>query len=46
MIAEHTGANLTEYKLATINRRVGRRMALHKIRSLGDYLHYIEQVPK
>jgi two-component system CheB/CheR fusion protein len=46
MIAERTGANLTEYKLATINRRLGRRMALHKIRSLGDYLHYIEQVPK
>jgi len=46
MIAARTGTNFTEYKLATINRRVGRRMALHKIRSLGDYLHYIEQVPK
>jgi two-component system, chemotaxis family, CheB/CheR fusion protein len=46
MIAERTGTNLAEYKLATINRRVGRRMALHKIRSLSDYLHYIEQFPK
>jgi two-component system, chemotaxis family, CheB/CheR fusion protein len=46
MIVERTGANLTEYKLATINRRLGRRMALHKILSLGDYLHYIRQVPK
>ncbi len=46
MIAERSGANLTEYKLATINRRVGRRMALHKILSLGDYLHYIKQVPR
>ena len=46
MIAVRTGANLTEYKLATINRRLGRRMALHKIRSLGEYLHYIKQVPK
>ncbi len=46
MIAERTGADLTEYKLATINRRFGRRMALHKIRSLGDYLHYIKQVPE
>ena len=45
MVAKRTGANLTEYKLATINRRVGRRMALHKILSLEDYLHYIEQVP-
>jgi len=45
MIAERNGADLTEYKLATINRRVGRRMALHKIRSLEDYLHYIKQVP-
>ena len=46
MIAGRTGTNLTEYKLTTINRRVGRRMALHKIKSLGDYLRYIEQVPK
>jgi len=45
MIAERTGADLTDYKLATINRRLGRRMALHKIRSLADYLHYIKQVP-
>jgi two-component system CheB/CheR fusion protein len=46
MIAERTGANFAEYKLATINRRVGRRMALHKISSLADYLHYIKQVPR
>jgi two-component system, chemotaxis family, CheB/CheR fusion protein len=46
MIADRTGTNLAEYKLATINRRLGRRMALHKIRSLGDYLDYIEHVPK
>jgi len=46
MIAERTGANLTEYKLATINRRLGRRMALHKILSLGDYLRYIKQFPR
>jgi len=46
MITERTGANLTEYKLATINRRIGRRMALHKILSLRDYLHYIKQVPR
>jgi two-component system, chemotaxis family, CheB/CheR fusion protein len=45
MIAQRTSANLSDYKLATINRRLGRRMALHKIRSLGDYLHYLEQVP-
>jgi two-component system CheB/CheR fusion protein len=45
MIADRNGTDLTEYKRATINRRVGRRMALHKIRSLGDYLHYIEQFP-
>jgi two-component system CheB/CheR fusion protein len=46
MIADRTGANFTEYKLATINRRVGRRMALHKILTLEEYLHYIQQVPK
>ena len=46
MIADRTGTDLAEYKLSTINRRVGRRMALHKIRSLGDYLYYIKQLPK
>ncbi|MEJ2639418.1 MAG: chemotaxis protein CheB, partial [Desulfosarcinaceae bacterium] len=46
MIAGRTGANFSEYKLATINRRVGRRMALHKIRSLGEYVRFIEQVPQ
>ena len=45
MIATRTGANLTEYKLSTINRRVGRRMALHKILSLPDYLRYVRNVP-
>jgi two-component system CheB/CheR fusion protein len=46
MIAGRTGANLTEYKLATINRRVGRRMALHKIRDLEDYVAYAKQAPQ
>jgi len=46
MITARIGVNFSEYKLATINRRVGRRMALHKIRSLGDYLAYVQQVPK
>jgi two-component system CheB/CheR fusion protein len=46
LIAERTGANLSEYKLSTINRRVGRRMALHKILDLGDYLRYVQTNPK
>ncbi|MEJ2040279.1 MAG: chemotaxis protein CheB, partial [Desulfosarcinaceae bacterium] len=45
MIAQRTSANLTEYKLSTINRRVGRRMALHKIISLADYLRYVRTFP-
>lgn len=45
LIAERTGANLSEYKLSTINRRVGRRMALHKILALRDYLQYVQTYP-
>jgi two-component system CheB/CheR fusion protein len=45
LIAERTGANLAEYKLSTINRRVGRRMALHKILALGDYLRFVQTNP-
>jgi len=46
MITEKTQVNFSEYKQATINRRVARRMALHRTTTLGDYVQYMEQVPE
>ena len=45
MIAERSRVNFSEYKLATINRRVARRMALHKTTTLNDYVNYLERYP-
>jgi two-component system CheB/CheR fusion protein len=36
-----TGADFSNYKLATINRRITRRMLLHKFTELQDYTHYL-----
>ena len=45
MIAERTRVSFSEYKMATINRRVARRMALHKNATLNDYVNYMERFP-
>jgi two-component system CheB/CheR fusion protein len=36
------GVDFTYYKKATIRRRLGRRMALHKLESLKEYLLFLE----
>lgn len=45
-VKKTTGADFSEYKLTTINRRIGRRMALYKVDSLADYIRYLEQSPE
>ncbi len=40
-----TGVDFTHYKQTTLQRRTKRRMALHKLEHLADYLAYIKQVP-
>ncbi|HVP64275.1 MAG TPA: chemotaxis protein CheB, partial [candidate division Zixibacteria bacterium] len=37
------GVDFTFYKKSTIKRRLARRMALHKLESLGDYLKFLER---
>ena len=39
------GLDFTHYKNTTIQRRIGRRMALHHLETLDDYLRYIEENP-
>lgn len=39
------GVDFTYYKQTTIKRRVMRRMVLHRIESLGDYIKYLQSNP-
>ncbi len=45
MINDNVGVDFSDYKMPTINRRIGRRMALHKISSIADYVNYIKREP-
>jgi two-component system, chemotaxis family, CheB/CheR fusion protein len=40
-----TGVDFTRYKPTTIQRRLQRRMVLHKLDGLGDYVKYLEANP-
>lgn len=40
-----TGVDFTTYKQTTINRRMQRRMLLHKLERLEDYAHYLQAHP-
>jgi two-component system CheB/CheR fusion protein len=44
-LQETYGVNFGEYKPGTIQRRTFRRMALHKMDYLSDYLRYLEKNP-
>ncbi|RYZ28911.1 MAG: PAS domain S-box protein [Chitinophagaceae bacterium] len=38
-----TGVDFSHYKLSTIKRRIVRRMIIHKIDTLGDYVRFLRQ---
>lgn len=40
-----TGVDFSHYKPTTIQRRIARRMVLHKISNLGRYVRYLEDAP-
>src|SRR5262245_50259523 len=40
------GNDLTYYKPATVDRRIERRMALHKIERLADYIKFVQSNPQ
>ncbi len=46
MLQDHTGCDFSDYKLNTINRRVSRRMIVHKLVELDDYVQYLKHSPK
>jgi len=39
------GVDFSLYKQTTINRRIQRRLALHKIATLADYVRYVQEDP-
>lgn len=41
-----TGHDFSLYKPNTINRRIERRMAVHQIKRLGDYVKYFQATPQ
>ena len=40
-----TGNDFSQYKLNSIYRRIERRMAVHQIETIDEYLRYIEKMP-
>ncbi|WP_373001945.1 CheR family methyltransferase [Sulfurimonas sp.] len=45
ILRSNTRHDFSQYKLNTINRRIARRMALHQIEKIGEYVTYIQQTP-
>jgi two-component system CheB/CheR fusion protein len=45
LLRSHTGHDFSQYKRNTIRRRVERRMAVHQIDQLHDYIRYLQLTP-
>ena len=45
LVKNRTGHDFSLYKESTINRRMGRRMAVLQLENLSDYLEYIQKNP-
>ena len=45
LIRSATGHDLTHYKQTTIRRRIERRMAIHQVAKIEDYVKYLRQTP-
>ena len=45
LLRARTGHDFSLYKLHTVARRVQRRMMIHQIDHLDNYLHYLQQTP-
>jgi two-component system CheB/CheR fusion protein len=42
-VCKHTGVDFARYKASTLQRRISRRMLLHRIDGLGDYVKHLEE---
>jgi two-component system, chemotaxis family, CheB/CheR fusion protein len=43
LLRTHTGVDFTDYKHATIRRRIQRRMLLHRIERMDQYVQFLQQ---
>ncbi len=43
LVRAHTGHDFTEYKKSTVYRRIQRRMAIHQIEGVDDYVKYLRE---
>ena len=45
LLRAQTGHDFSQYKPSTINRRIERRMAVHQVDSIDNYVKYLQQAP-
>ena len=45
LLRAQTGHDFSQYKPSTIHRRIERRMAVHQVNALDDYVRYLQQTP-
>ena len=45
LLRAQTGHDFSQYKQSTVTRRVERRMAVHQIERLDEYVRYLQQTP-
>jgi two-component system, chemotaxis family, CheB/CheR fusion protein len=45
-LRSRTGADFSNYKRSTLLRRIERRMALHQLARIGDYVHHLRENPQ
>ena len=46
LLRSHTGHDFSLYKKSTISRRIERRMALHQLNHIADYVRYLRSNPQ
>jgi two-component system CheB/CheR fusion protein len=44
-VRNHTGSDFSQYKKNTLYRRVERRMGIHRLHKVSDYVRYIQENP-
>ncbi len=45
LLRAQTGHDFSQYKISTIDRRIERRMSVHQIETLDDYVKFLQQYP-
>jgi len=46
LLRSQTGHDFTQYKRSTVYRRIERRMGLHQLDSIADYVRYLQENPQ